>query len=320
MKPSVTIGVCVKNSEKTIRDAIASLLYQTFPIESMELIIVDGNSLDRTIEIAQDALKETKMDYRILLEDKGLGHARQMVVEEARGNYIIWVDGDMTLPTDYVKELVAFMKSHSDVGVAKGSQSVKGGNLLATLEACSRLASKLRVNDEKKGNTSVLGTSGSIYRVEAIRQAGGFDENIKGYGEDFDAEIKIRSAGWTFRLVDVEYSDYERGKLTWGELWQRYWVRGYHNHYFYHKNKGLMKHYRMFPPAAFLNGILQSREVYQLTRQKLVFLLPVQYLFKMTAWYEGFLRSHLNSYEPGPSNSTLIKPIGEAGQLKVGVD
>jgi hypothetical protein len=51
----------------------------------------------------------------------------------------------------------------------------------------------------------------------------------------------------------------------------------------------------MFPPAAALSGLLGSVTLFKLTRQKVVYLLPLQYLFKMTAWYTGFLRSRFSS-------------------------
>lgn len=301
MRPEVTVGICIKDAENTIQDAINSVLEQTYN-EFMELIVVDGCSRDNTLDSVRNALRGSGVGSRLFLEDKGLGYARQIVVDKAKGDYIVWVDGDMTLSRNYVEELVTFMRKHPEVGVAKGRQSPKGGNLLATLEACSRAMGRFGVDRQSdKARLRPLGTSGSMYRVDAIRQAGGFDENLKGYGEDFDVELRIRSAGWSFRQIEVEYSDYERYKLTWSELWRRYWLRGYYNHFFFHKNTGLMKHYRMFPPAAFVNGILHSHKLFGLTKQKSVFFLPFQYLFKMSAWYAGFIRSHLDIYEPKPS-------------------
>jgi glycosyltransferase involved in cell wall biosynthesis len=298
MKPEITIGICVKNCESTIKDAINSVLEQDYPCELIELIIVDGYSTDKTLDIIRSMLEKSRARSKIFREDNGLGYARQIVVDKAEGNYIIWVDGDMMLTKNYVKKLVEFVKKHPEVGVVKGKQSLKGGNLLATLEACSRAVSKMIDYQSEEAHLKALGTSGSIYRVKAVRQVGGFDENLRGYGEDFDIEIRIKAAGWLFRTIDVEYFDYERNKLTWNALWKRYWLRGYYNHYFFHKYSGFIKHYKMFPPAAFLGGILHSHRLFGLTNQRSVFLLPFQYFFKMTGWYFGFIRSHLDCYEP----------------------
>jgi glycosyltransferase involved in cell wall biosynthesis len=298
-KPKVTIGVCVRNNAFTIREAIESIIGQDFPHELVELIVVDGYSEDKTLSIIEQSLKNTHVKSKIFKENEGLGYARQMVVDNAEGRYIVWVDGDMVISRSYLRELVEFMEKHPEVGIAKGKQALEpASNLLGTLETYSRAAGKMIDYSSKKAFTKALGTSGSIYRIEAIRQAGGFDEKLRGYCEDWDIEIRARSSGWSLSTTDAEFLDYERHGLTWKNLWSRYLLRGYYTHYFLHKNRGLIKHYRMLPPAAFLSGLLHARRLFKLTRQKAVFLLPFQYVFKNTAFYHGFIKSHLRSYAP----------------------
>jgi len=301
MKPvEVTIGLCVRNSAETLPEAIMSIAHQDFSHDSMELIFLDDGSQDKTLSIIQASVLRIDIPAKVFRSSwRGLGHARNMVVANASADLILWVDGDMVLPSNYVRSLVEFMKQHPEVGVAKGKQSLSpGGNLLATLESCSRAAGRMVDYRSDKGRYRALGTGGAIYRTAAIVQVGGFDENLRGYGEDWDAEIRIRDAGWVLDTVDATFSDYERYKITWKSLWRRYWLRGYYTHYFLHKNRGLIKHHRMFPPAASLSGLLSSFVIYRLTRQKAVFLLALESTFKMTAWYAGFLRSHFNSYAP----------------------
>jgi GT2 family glycosyltransferase len=192
------------------------------------------------------------------------------------------------------------MDQNPKVGIAKGKYELTpGANLIATLEIYSRAASKMvDFNDEVRARFKSMGTSGCIYRVKAIRQVGGFDENIRGYGEDLDAEFRVRTAGWLLYAIPVEFQDYERRGLTWKNLWYRYSKRGYDMHYFLHKNEGMIALHKMLPPTAFLAGLFHALTVYKLTHRKVAFLLPLQSTFKMTAWDFGFIRSHLNSYEP----------------------
>ncbi|MGB9914287.1 MAG: glycosyltransferase [Candidatus Bathyarchaeales archaeon] len=306
-KPKVTIGVCVKDNASTIREAIESILEQDFLNGLMEIIVVDGYSRDGTLSIIKSCLKNCEMLAKIFCAN-GLGKARQIVVDNAKGEYIVWVDGDMVLPRKYVKNLVQYMDEHSDVGAAKGIPSLNfTSNLLGTLEAYSRAIGKiLHFGSRKAMSSGVLGTSGAIYRTSIIKKIGGFDKDINGYCEDWDVELKIKEAGFALRLVNLEYLDYERCGLTWKNLWSRYWRRGYDTHYFIHKrkNKRLIKHYKMFPPAAFLAGILHAHALFMLTRKRIVFLLPFQYLFKMTAWYFGYIKSHTRNYQPKLRNVT----------------
>jgi len=273
---------------------------QDYPHELMELIFVDDGSEDDTLLVIQEYVSKIHMCAKVFHTDwKGLGHARNIVVANAKGDYILWVDGDMFLSNDFVRCLVDFMEKHPRVGIAKGKQALEpGNNLLATLETWSRAAGRMVNYQSKKARLKSLGTGGAIYRVAVLTEAGNFDEKLKGYGEDSDIEIRIRAAGWLLSTVDATFRDYERYGLTWKSLWRRYWLRGYYTHYFLHKNPGLVTHYRMFPPTAFFSGILHAFTLYNFTYRKAVFLLPFQYFFKMTAWYSGYLRSHANSYEP----------------------
>jgi len=289
----------VRNCESYIKDAIDSILNQDFPHGFMEVIVVDGYSKDRTVKVLKELLRNSDIKTRIFFEDKGLGVARQMVVDNAIGDYIIWVDGDMMLSTDYLRKLVDFISKHPEVGIVKGKQALQPGeNLLATLEAYSRAAGRMVDYQSEKRSSKALGTAGALCRTRALIDAGGFDKSLRGYNEDWDIEIRVRAKGWSLHTIDAFYLDYERRKISWNDLWSRYWLRGYYTHYFLQKNKGMLKHYRIFPPAAFLGGLLHAFALFKKTCQKTVFLLPFQHVFKMTAWYVGFIKSHLDSYAP----------------------
>jgi len=273
-----------------------SIIVQNFPHEHMELIVVDGCSTDRTLSIVKDYLCKTDIRNKIFREKEGLGNARQIVVDNTSGDYIVWVDGDMVLLSpDFVRKQVEFMEQNPKVGIAKGKYALMpGSNLLATLEIYSRATDKMVDYSLKESHSKSLGTSACIYRVEAIRQAGGFDKNIKGYGEDWDAECRTRTAGWKLCTTQAQYLDYERFGLTWNGLWQRYWRRGYDLHDVLRKHKGVIKLYRMLPPTAFLSGLFNSLALYKLVRQKIVFLLPFQHTLKNVAWWLGFFRRRLD--------------------------
>ncbi len=54
-----------------------------------------------------------------------------MVVQQASGKYIIWLDADMTLAPDYLENQVAYMEQHPNVGIAGGKYNVHIGHGLA---------------------------------------------------------------------------------------------------------------------------------------------------------------------------------------------
>ncbi len=290
----VSIGMCVRNAETTVKQAIESVINQDFPRKLMELVVVDGYSKDGTLSVVKDCLAEKNIQTKIFRENEGLGRARQIAVDNADGDYIVWVDGDMVLSRDFVSKQVNFMEQNPKVGIAKGRYELAPGpNLLATLEIYSRSAAKLVDYSGETTYLKSLGASGCIYRVKAIKQAGGFDQEIIGYGEDWDAERRTRMAGWKLSTTQARYRDYERFGLTWNELWHRYRRRGHDLHDVFQKHA--IKLHRMLPPAAFLSGLFSSSRLYKSIRRKVVFLLPFQHTLKMVAWWFGFVRRHLDS-------------------------
>jgi len=301
VKTKLTIGLCTRNCENCITEALDSIVAQDYPHELLKLVVVDESD-DHTREIIQEYVSGIDIPSQILhVSGRGLGAARNLVIANTEGDFILWVDGDMILSKDFVRKQTEFMAKNPRIAAARGQQIMEStGGVLATLETYSRAAGRMVNYQSKEAESKALGTGGAVYRVAALTKIGGFDERMVMYCEDWDLEIRAKEAGWLVSMTSAQYYDYERHGMTWGDLWRKYWLRGHYTHYFLHKHskKGLIKHYRMFPPAAFIAGLLSAQKVFKLMRKKVVFLLPIQHVFKMTAWYVGYIGSHFRSYEP----------------------
>lgn len=291
VKPKVTIGICVRNCELSISEAINSVLDQDFPHELMEVIIVDDGSEDRTLKIVLDLVPKLDMYVKVFCgEWRGVGSVRNVVVGNAQGDYIIWVDGDMILPENHVKKQVEFMERNPKVGIAKARhQVIPEENLVAFLEHVPYL-----IYDFTPGilSSKLPGTGGAIYRVSAIRQVNGFDDNLKYAGEDQDAAYRIKKAGWLIAQSPAVF--YEVRVQTWKRLWKKYIWYGYGNHDLYNKNREIFSLYRMNPAAGFVAGILYAFSAYRLTKRKSLILLPFHFVLKMSAWCLGFAKARID--------------------------
>jgi len=289
MKTVVTIGVCVRNCAASVRDAIDSILDQDFPHELIEVIFVDDGSEDATLSVIQGYV--AKMDMRVKVfhtKWRGLGPARNVVVDNAEGEYIIWVDGDMILPKDHVQKQVEFMEQNPSIGIAKAKHGLLSDeNLVAVLENVPFIVDDFR--SKEASDPKLPGTGGAIYRVEAIKQVGGFDNYLKSVGEDQHAAHKVRLAGWGLKRSKALF--YEKRQNDWASLWKKYFWYGYGNYILYQKNRKIFKVYKMVPPASFLAGLLYSFPAYRLTQRKAVFLLPLYFVFKSVAWCYGFIKA-----------------------------
>lgn len=90
-KPLVSVIINCYNGEKYLREAIDSVIAQTY--ENWELVFWDNQSTDSTREIVE-CYKNPKIRYFYAPEHTPLGEARNLAVEKAIGEYINFLDAD----------------------------------------------------------------------------------------------------------------------------------------------------------------------------------------------------------------------------------
>jgi len=110
--PQITIITVVYNGEKLIEKTIQSVINQTY--SNLEYIIIDGNSIDKTIDIIK---KYNKQIYYWLSEpDKGLYDAMNKGLQLATGNYICFLNaGDEFYSTDTLEQVFSKIPNEPDI-------------------------------------------------------------------------------------------------------------------------------------------------------------------------------------------------------------
>ena len=88
-----------------------------------EIIVVDDDSPDKTWEVAQD-LQDPEVRVIRRIDEKKLVSAIQRGIDEARGQYVVWMDADLSMPPEVIPFLIAQLNSFD---VAVGSRYAKGG-------------------------------------------------------------------------------------------------------------------------------------------------------------------------------------------------
>jgi len=185
------------------------------------------------------------------------------------------------------------MEKHPNAGIAKGFLRVySGSNRVSTLENMNHLTSGYKHAGLTK---KLLGTGGSVYRVKGAKKVGGFDESIRGAGEDTDIAFRMSSAGWESYIVEADFST--KYVAVFQKVWKKSFWYGYGAHLILHKHKELGEILpRSTPLAGFLEGVLTFSAPYKLTNKKIAFLLPLYYFSKNIFWCFGFAKSHMESY------------------------
>ncbi|MCT4535552.1 glycosyltransferase family A protein [Halodesulfovibrio sp.] len=114
MPPRVSVLLPVYNQEKYIREAIDSILAQTY--SDFEFIIIDDASSDMSVKVIQQFTDER---IRFYVNTKNLGSVRTLNegLSLCRGEYIARMDGDDIAYPERFQKQVEFLDAHPDVGV-----------------------------------------------------------------------------------------------------------------------------------------------------------------------------------------------------------
>lgn len=117
--PLVSVIVPLYNTEVYIRRCLESLRNQT--LQDMEIIVVNDASTDHSPEIVSAMMKEDKRIRMVSHEEnRGLYHARLTGVEQAKGQYIGFVDSDDYVSRDFFRELAENAQENgSDIVVGR---------------------------------------------------------------------------------------------------------------------------------------------------------------------------------------------------------
>ena len=102
MKTKVSIIVPVYNVEKYLRKCVDSILSQTYG--NIELILVDDGSPDACPLICDDYARENVCVKVIHKNNGGLSDARNVGLEQATGDYVMFVDSCLLYTSDAADE------------------------------------------------------------------------------------------------------------------------------------------------------------------------------------------------------------------------
>ena len=109
----ISVIVPIYNVEKYIINCLESINNQNY--KDYELLLVNDGTKDNSIKIAEDYLKDSTINYRIInKENGGLASARNTGLKEAKGEYVVFIDSDDTISTDFLDRLIKEIKDGID--------------------------------------------------------------------------------------------------------------------------------------------------------------------------------------------------------------
>lgn len=105
----ISIIMAAYNAEKTIEQAVSSVLNQTYP--NFELLVVNDCSKDRTVELVMDiAAKDSRVRLISNVKNSGVSYTRKHGLEEAKGSWIAILDSDDVWTPEKLEKQIALQE------------------------------------------------------------------------------------------------------------------------------------------------------------------------------------------------------------------
>ncbi|MEM5794567.1 MAG: glycosyltransferase [Candidatus Aenigmatarchaeota archaeon] len=188
--PFISVIVPTLNEEKLIEACLKSIKNQDYK-GKYEIIVADGKSKDKTVEIAKNYA-----DKVVIAEKKGIAIERNTGARVAKGEILFFVDADTILCFNTLSEISKAFKKKNVVGACCP---------LVPLSSKARdfliywLYDQLAKASIKTKTPHIAGGC-CAYRKDAFEKIGGFNEKLKVY-EDIDLSRRISKLG---KIVFVE--------------------------------------------------------------------------------------------------------------------
>lgn len=144
-KPLISIIVPVYNAEDYLDKCIQSILQQDY--EDFELILVDDGSTDQSGKIISNWASRDRRIRAFQKENGGQSSARNLGIDQAKGDYLSFVDSDDYVETDYLSYLLSLFTSDCRI-TACNHLIIRGKHSAACSKSEDRLLSREEAFEE----------------------------------------------------------------------------------------------------------------------------------------------------------------------------
>ena len=171
--PLFTIATVCYNAERWIRDAIESILASSYV--NFELLLADDCSSDRTWEIIQSYRDPRITAWR---NEPNLGEYpnRNAIINRAKGNYLLFVDGDDMLYKHTLRNLAEYIDAFPEAGMIWGVHSSRFSfAVLPYLFTPSQMMELIYGTNIPLAN---IGFAETVFKTDVLRQAGGLSDRF----------------------------------------------------------------------------------------------------------------------------------------------
>ena len=197
-RPLVSVIIIFLNAEEYLREAIDSVLAQTY--KYWELLLINDGSTNNSTEIARRYVAQYPEKINYLEhpnhQNLGMSASRNLGIRHANGRYIAFLDADDVWLPGKLDYQVNIMESHPTAGMVYGNtlywyswtgkhQDRERDHIPSLgLEANRLIQPPYLLARHLSGRSAVPCTCSIMVRSEVIKRIGGFEETFQGMYED----------------------------------------------------------------------------------------------------------------------------------------
>ncbi|WP_312135023.1 glycosyltransferase family A protein [Sphingobacterium sp.] len=115
MRPTISVIIPAYNVSNFIEDTIKSVKRQDYSL--WECIIINDGSNDSTRTVVSSCIKNDDRFTLINQENKGVSIARNVGIDTAKGDYILCLDGDDLISSNFLTEMLSVIETDTDIKV-----------------------------------------------------------------------------------------------------------------------------------------------------------------------------------------------------------
>jgi glycosyltransferase involved in cell wall biosynthesis len=246
--PSVSVIIPMRNECDHIHACLQSLLKQDYPLNQIEILVVDGRSTDRSRQVVEEYARQ-RPNLELLDNPKQSTPAALNVgIRRALGEVVLRIDAHSRIPVDYVRQCI-FALRQSGADAVGGVMCPIGQGYIGQAIALA-VSSRFGAGDSKyhyaKKAAFVDTVPWPAYRREIFREVGLFDETLI-RNQDYELNYRIRQQGGNlFFSPAIRYYYIPRSSLP--ALWRQYFQYGRWKIRTLQKHPGSLRWRQIIPP------------------------------------------------------------------------
>jgi len=216
--PKISVLIPVFNEEAYILECMDSIINFDYPKTSLEIIFIDGNSTDSTVEIIKKYQHKYQYIKVINNPKKIVPISMNMGIKKAEGEYICRLDAHAIYPSDYLSKLLIWSKKlHADNVGAVCVTAIKKENLISkSIQfvmsdkfGVGESLFRLGISEPQEVDTVPFG----FYKKEVFKKIGLYDERLIRV-QDLELNKRLKQSGGKIYLVpNIECIYYPREKV-----------------------------------------------------------------------------------------------------------